>query len=58
MLNQKDIQTVLRYSAFDILPLGNRIQRLTSKVIGMEWKKKRISGKSQVKLISVTIKSY
>ena len=47
MLNQKDIQTVLRYSAFDIPPLGNKIQRLTSKVIDREWKKKRISGKSQ-----------
>lgn len=42
LINQKDIQTVLRYAAFDLPSLENRIQRSTSDVIDMEWKKKRL----------------
>ncbi|MPZ07066.1 MAG: hypothetical protein GEU26_11740 [Nitrososphaeraceae archaeon] len=42
LINQKDIQIVLRYAAFDLPSLENRIQRSTSDVIDMEWKKKRL----------------
>lgn len=42
LINQKDIQTVLRYAAFDLPSLENRIQQSTSDVIDMEWKKKRL----------------
>ena len=46
LINQKDIQTVLRYAAFDLPSLENRIQQSTSDVIDMEWKKKRLEMKS------------
>ena len=42
LINQKDIQTVLRYAAFDIPSLESRIQRLTNDVIDLEWKKKQL----------------
>lgn len=41
LINQKDIQTVLRYAAFDIQSLESKIQRLTSDVVDLEWKKKQ-----------------
>jgi hypothetical protein len=42
LINQKDIQTVLKYAAFDLPSLENRIQQSTSDVIDMEWKMKRL----------------
>jgi hypothetical protein len=41
LINQKDIQTTLKYTAFDLPFLESKIQRLTSDAIELEWKKKQ-----------------
>ncbi len=43
LINQKDIQTVLRYAAFDIPTMESKIQKLTSDVIDLELRKKDLN---------------
>jgi hypothetical protein len=40
MISQKDIQNVLRYAAYDLPSLENRIYQLTKDVINLEDKKR------------------
>ena len=40
-INQKDIRSLLRYAVYDLPYLQDRIQRLTSDVIDMQWRKKQ-----------------
>src|SRR5918994_1309816 len=51
MLNKKYIFKLLRYAGHDLPSLENRIHTLGSKVIDLEWKKKRL-GDEAVKLSS------
>jgi nitric oxide synthase oxygenase domain/subunit len=51
MLNKKYIFKLVRYAGQDLSTLENRIQSLSSKVIDLEWKKKR-SGDEVLKLSS------
>ena len=44
---------MLRYAVFDLPSLENRIQRLTSDVIDMEWKKKQSRG--EIAIVSSNI---
>lgn len=53
LINQKDIQTVLRHAAFYIPSLENKIQRLTSNSIDLEWKKKQ--SRDEVAILSSSI---
>ena len=39
-INQKDIQSMLKYAAFDIPYLENKIRKLTSDFIDLEFRKK------------------
>ena len=43
LINQKDIQTVLRYTAFDIPFLENRKHVLTNEIINLENKKRNLT---------------
>ena len=40
LINQKDIQTMLRYAAFDLPSLENKIRKLTNDIIELELMKK------------------
>jgi hypothetical protein len=40
-INQKNIGRMLRYAVYDLPSLENKIQRLTSDVIDLEWNKKQ-----------------
>lgn len=51
MLNKKYILKLLKYAGHDLPSLENRIQSLSSRVIDLEWKKKRL-GDEVVKLSS------
>ena len=42
MINQKDIQTLLRYTSFNLPSLEDKIQRWTSDIINLEWRKKQL----------------
>jgi CII-binding regulator of phage lambda lysogenization HflD len=53
LINQKDIQTTLKYTAFDLPSLESKIQRLTSDVIELEWKKKQ--SRDEVAILSSSI---
>jgi hypothetical protein len=43
LINQKDIQTVLRFAAFDLPSLESKIRKLTSDVIELEYRKKDLN---------------
>ena len=43
MINRKDIQTVLRYAAFDIPTLQNRCQQLSSDILELQFRKKKLN---------------
>ena len=43
MSNQKDNQNVLRYAAFDIPSLEDKIRKLTSEIIDLGFKKKDLN---------------
>jgi hypothetical protein len=51
MLNKRYIFKLLRYAGHDLPSLENRVQRSTSKVIDLEWRKKRL-GDEVVKISS------
>jgi chromosome segregation ATPase len=51
MLNKYYISKLLRYADHDLPSLENRVQRSTSKVIDLEWRKKRL-GDEVVKISS------
>ena len=53
LINQKDIQTMLRSTAFDIPSLESKIQRLTSDVIDLEWRKKQ--SKDEISILNSSI---
>ena len=38
-INRKDIGNLLRYAVYDLPNVENRIQRLTSYVIDLEWRR-------------------
>ena len=43
LINQKDIQTALRYAAFDLPSLESKIRKLTSDVLDLELGKKDLN---------------
>lgn len=43
LINQKDIQTVLRYAAFDLPSLESKIRKLASDVIDLGLRKKDLN---------------
>ena len=43
LINQKDIQTALRYAAFDLPSFESKIRKLTSDVIELEYRKKDLN---------------
>ena len=43
LINQKDIQAVIRYAAFDLPPLESKMRKLTSEIIDLEFKKKDLN---------------
>jgi predicted nucleic acid-binding Zn-ribbon protein len=43
LINQKDIQSVLRYAAFDIPTLGSRCQQLSSDALELQFRKKKLN---------------
>ena len=43
MTNQKDNQNVLRYAAFDIRSLEDKIRKLTNEIIDLGFKKKDLN---------------
>jgi hypothetical protein len=43
LINQKDIQTLLRYASFNLPSLENKIRKLTSDVIELEFRKKDLN---------------
>jgi len=45
LINQKDIQIMLRYSAFDIPYLENRKHILTNEIINLEDKRRNLNQK-------------
>jgi hypothetical protein len=52
-ITQKDIGRLLRYAVYDLPSLENRIQRLTSDAIDMEWRKKQ--SKDEIAIMSSSI---
>ena len=52
-VNQRDIGRLLRYAVYDLPSLENRIQRLTSDAINLEWKKKQ--SKDEIAILSSSI---
>jgi argininosuccinate lyase len=53
-LNQKDIQAVLRYAAFDIPALENRCQQLSSDVLELQFRKKKLGDEVATQCSSIT----
>jgi chromosome segregation ATPase len=43
LINQKDIQSVLRYAAFDRPTLGSRCQQLSSDALELQFRKKKLN---------------
>ena len=54
LINQKDIQTVLRYAAFDIPTLENRCQQLSNDVLELQLRKKKLGDEVATQCSSIT----
>ena len=54
LINQKDIQTVLRYAAFDLPALENRCQQLSSDVLELQFRKKRLGDEVATQCSSIS----
>ena len=52
-VNQKDIGSLLKYAVYDLPYLQDRIQRLTSNVIDMEWRKKQ--SKDEIAILNSSV---
>ena len=54
LINQKDIQTVLRYAAFDLPALENRCQQLSSSVLELQFRKKKLGDEIATQCSSIS----
>jgi len=54
LINQKDIQTVLRYAAFDIPTLQNRCQQLSNDILELQFRKKKLGDEVAIQSSSIT----
>ena len=54
LINQKDIQTVLRYAALDIPALENRCQQLSSDVLELQFRKKKLGDEIATQCSSIS----
>jgi hypothetical protein len=54
LINQKHIQTVLRYAAFDIPTLQNRCQQLSNDVLELQFRKKKLDDEVATQCSSIT----
>ena len=54
LINQKDIQTVLRYPAFDIPTLENRCQQLSNDVLELQFRRKKLGDEVAIQCSSIT----
>ena len=54
LINQKDIPTVLRYAAFDIPTLQNRCQQLSSSVLELQFRKKKLGDEIAIQCSSIS----
>ena len=54
LINQKDIQTVLRYAAFDLPALENRCQQLSSDVLELQSRKKQLGDEVATQCSSIS----
>ena len=52
-INRRDIERLLGYAVYDLPSVENRIQRLTSYVIDLEWRKKQ--SKDEISILSSNI---
>ncbi len=54
LINEKDIRTVLRYAAFDLPTLENRCQQLSSDVLELQFRKKKLGDEVATQCSSIT----
>ena len=54
LINQKDIQNVLRYAAFDIPTLQNRCQQLSNDVLELQFRKKKLEDEVATQCSSIS----
>ena len=53
LINQRDIGCLLKYAVYDLPSLENRVQRLTSDAMDLEWRKKQ--SKDEIAILSSSI---
>ena len=53
-INQKDIQAVIRYAAFDLPALENRCQMLSSNVLELQFRKKKLGDEVAIQCSTIS----